>query len=43
MRRRKITITAMPMQDTGIMVMLMQVMATLMVRLKENRAPRRGR
>ena len=36
MRRRKITIMAMPMLDTVIMVMLMQVMATLMGRLKES-------
>ena len=43
MRRRKITIMAMPMLDTVIMVMLMQVTATLMGRLKESRAPRRGR
>jgi hypothetical protein len=40
MRRRKITIMATPMLD---MVMLMQVMVTLMVRLKENQVPRRGR
>jgi hypothetical protein len=40
MRRRKITIMATPMLD---MVMLMQVMVTLMVRLNENRVPRRGR
>ena len=42
-RRRRITIMAMPMLDMVIMVMLMQVMATLMVLLKENQVPRRGR
>ena len=39
-RRRKITTMVMHMLDT---VMLMQVTVTLMVRLKESRAPRRGR
>jgi hypothetical protein len=43
MRRRKITTMVTPMLDRAIMVMLTQVTVTLMVRLKENQAPRRGR
>ena len=41
-KKRKITITATAMQNT-IMVILMEVMVTLTVRLKENQAPRKGR